>query len=199
MRRNVAANETRDLLARIRDEVPGIHLRTTLLVGHPEETEEDIEHLKAFISEQKFERLGVFAYSHEESTYAYTHYKDNIPDEVKQRRVDEIMELQRPISAKHNEAKVGQTFKVIIDREENEYYVGRTEFDSPEVDPEVLISEDTKLETGHFYPVNITSFDDYDLFGKTINLRQPCSTLPIFAVSPTSPFRLPSTNWSCAT
>jgi len=173
MRRNVTADETKDLLARIRDEVPGIHLRTTLLVGHPEETEEDIEHLKAFVGEQKFERLGVFAYSHEESTFAYTHYKDNIPEEVKQRRVDEIMELQRPISAKHNETKVGQTFKVIIDREENEYYVGRTEFDSPEVDPEVLISKDTKLETGHFYPVTITSFDDYDLFGKTINLRQP--------------------------
>ena len=102
-----------------------------------------MEQLKAFVSEQKFERLGVFAYSHEESTYAHKHYKDNIPDEVKQQRVDDIMELQRPISAKHNEKKVGQTFKVIIDREETEYYVGRTEFDSPEVDPEVLISKNT--------------------------------------------------------
>jgi ribosomal protein S12 methylthiotransferase len=169
MRRNVTAAETKDLLARIRSEVPGIHLRTTLLVGHPEETEEDMEQLKAFVSEQKFERLGVFAYSHEESTYAHKHYKDNIPDEVKQQRVDDIMELQRPISAKHNEKKVGQTFKVIIDREETEYYVGRTEFDSPEVDPEVLISKTHKAKTGHFYPVKITTFDDYDLFGEITN------------------------------
>ena len=169
MRRNVTSAETNDLLARIRSEVPGIHLRTTLLVGHPEETEDDMEHLKSFVKEQKFERLGVFAYSHEESTYAYKHYKDNIPDDVKQQRLDEIMELQRPISAKHNEKKVGKTFKVIIDREENEYFVGRTEFDSPEVDPEVLISKTTKLQTGHFYTVKITIFDDYDLFGEVIN------------------------------
>jgi ribosomal protein S12 methylthiotransferase len=169
MRRNVTAAETEQLLLRIRDEVPGIHLRTTLLVGHPDETEEDIEQLKQFVTAQRFERLGVFAYSHEESTYAYQHYKDNVPEAIKQRRLDEIMELQRPISARHNEQKIGQTFKVMIDREENEYYVGRTEFDSPEVDPEVLIQKTTKVKSGRFYPVKITTFDDYDLFGEIVN------------------------------
>lgn len=169
MRRNVTAAQTTDLLARIRDEVPGIHIRTTLLVGHPEETEEDMEHLKQFVAKQRFERLGVFAYSHEESTYAYQHYKDNIPEEVKQHRVDEIMELQRPISAQHNERKTGKTLKVIIDREEPDFYVGRSEFDSPEVDPEVLVSKTVKARPGQFYPVKITTFDDYDLFGEIIN------------------------------
>jgi ribosomal protein S12 methylthiotransferase len=139
------------------------------LVGHPDETEADMEELKAFVTEQRFERLGVFAYSHEESTYAYKHYQDNVPDDVKQQRLDEIMELQRPISAAHNEHKIGQTLKVIIDREENEYYVGRTEFDSPEVDPEVLITKTSKVKPGQFHPVKIDSFDDYDLFGNIVN------------------------------
>jgi ribosomal protein S12 methylthiotransferase len=169
MRRNVTATETRELLARIREEVPGIHLRTTLLVGHPGETDADMEHLADFVREQKFERLGVFAYSHEESTYAYEHYKDEVPEEEKQRRLDTIMELQRPISAAHNENKVGKTFKVIIDREENEFYVGRTEFDSPEVDQEVLITKKQPVTVGNFNRVIVSSFDDYDLFGNIVN------------------------------
>jgi len=169
MKRNVSSAQTIDLLTRIRKEVPGIHLRTTLLVGHPDETEADIEELKSFVTEQKFERLGVFAYSHEESTYAYNHYSDNISDEVKQQRLDKIMELQRPISAAHNESKIGQTLKVIIDREEGEYYIGRTEFDSPEVDPEVLIAKTLKAIIGQFYRVKITSCDDYDLFGDIVD------------------------------
>lgn len=169
MRRNVTSAETIDLLARIRDEVPGIHLRTTLLVGHPGETEEDVEQLKQFVLQQRFERLGVFAYSHEESTYAYQHYKDDVPEEEKQRRLEAIMELQRPISAGHNKRKNGQTLKVIIDREDADFYVGRTEFDSPEVDPEVLVAKTVKAKIGLFYPVKITTFDDYDLFGEIIN------------------------------
>jgi ribosomal protein S12 methylthiotransferase len=169
MRRNVTASETCELLARIRDEVPGIHLRTTLLVGHPGETEADIEDLSAFVQKQRFERLGVFAYSHEESTFAYENYDDTIPEEEKQKRLETIMELQRPISAAHNEKKIGKTFKVIIDREENEFFVGRTEFDSPEVDPEVLVDKSKILSIGQFENITITSFDDYDLFGKTAN------------------------------
>ena len=125
----------------MRKEVPGIHIRTTLMVGHPGETGADFEELKQFVRDIKFDRMGAFAYSEEEGTYAATHYKDAISQEVKQQRLDELMAIQQEISADLNNAKVGQMMKVIIDREEGEYYVGRTEFDSPEVDPEVLIEK----------------------------------------------------------
>jgi ribosomal protein S12 methylthiotransferase len=138
------------------------------LVGHPGETEEEFDELKAFVSEQRFERLGVFAYSHEIGTFAYQHYLDDVSEPIKAKRVNEIMELQRTISAEHNQSKVGKTLKVMIDKEESEFYIGRTEFDSPEVDPEILIAKTNILATGTFYSVKITNFDDYDLFGEVI-------------------------------
>jgi len=168
MRRNITLEQTRHLLQTIRAEVPGIHIRTTMLVGHPGETDGEFAELKAFVAEQRFERLGVFAYSHEAGTYAYNHYVDDVAQAVKGQRLDEIMELQRIISAEHNQHKVGKTLKVIIDKEEGEFYVGRSEFDSPEVDPEILIAKTTNLSIGSFYSVKITNFDDYDLFGKVI-------------------------------
>lgn len=166
MRRNITLQQTRDLLQTIRTEVPGIHLRTTLLVGHPGETNAEFEELKAFVTEQRFERLGVFAYSHETGTYAYNHYVDDVPEEIKTQRLNEIMELQRTISAENNRQKVGKTFNVVIDKEEGGFYVGRTEFDSPEVDPEILIAKTKPLSTGSFYSVKITDSNDYDLFGE---------------------------------
>lgn len=140
MRRNITKAETYELLERMRREVPGIHLRTTLMVGHPGETEQDFEELIRFVKDIRFERMGAFAYSHEEGTYAYQHYKDEIPQEVKQDRLDYLMRVQEGISADVNASKVGQTFRVIVDREEEDFYVGRTQYDSPEVDPEILIS-----------------------------------------------------------
>ena len=145
MRRNITKAETYELLERMRREVPGIHLRTTLMVGHPGETEHDFEELIRFVKDIRFERMGAFAYSHEEGTYAYQHYKDEIPQEVKQDRLDYLMRVQEGISADVNASKVGQTFRVIVDREEEDFYVGRTQYDSPEVDPEILISS---LESG---------------------------------------------------
>ena len=135
MRRNITKAETYELLERMRREVPGIHLRTTLMVGHPGETEQDFEELIRFVKDIRFERMGAFAYSHEEGTYAYQHYKDEIPQEVKQDRLDYLMRVQEGISADVNASKVGQTFRVIVDREEEDFYVGRTQYDSPEVDP----------------------------------------------------------------
>ena len=134
MRRNITKAETYELLERMRREVPGIHLRTTLMVGHPGETEQDFEELIRFVKDIRFERMGAFAYSHEEGTYAYQHYKDEIPQEVKQDRLDYLMRVQEGISADVNASKVGQTFRVIVDREEEDFYVGRTQYDSPEVD-----------------------------------------------------------------
>jgi len=166
MRRNVSKSQTYDLIARIREEVPGIHLRTTLLAGHPGETEEDFEQLIEFVQKARFERMGVFPYSDEEGTYSNQHYTDNIPFEIKQSRVDELMAIQQDISLEINKSKVGQTLKVIIDREEPDYYVGRTEFDSPEVDPEVLISKEKKLQPGNFYAVKITGAEEFDLYGE---------------------------------
>lgn len=166
MRRNINKQETIDLLSRIREEVPGIHLRTTLLVGHPDETEEDFEELCQFVEEARFERLGVFAYSHEDNTYAGEHYEDNVPQEVKQERVDRIMELQQDISLLHNEKKVGSRMKVVVDRIEGDLYIGRTEFDSPDVDGEVFISSENELEIGQFLEVEITEAADYDLYGQ---------------------------------
>ena len=169
MRRNVSKSETYDLIEKFRREVPGIHIRTTLMVGFPGETEEDFEELKEFVKKARFDRMGAFAYSEEEGTYAAEKYEDSIPQEVKQARLDELMALQQEISADLSQAKIGQTFKVIIDRKEGEYYIGRTQFDSPEVDPEVLIKADGKrLFSGRFYQVRITNADDFDLFGEII-------------------------------
>ncbi len=169
MRRNVSKSETYDLIEKFRREVPGIHLRTTLMVGFPGETEEDFEELKEFVQKARFDRMGAFAYSEEEGTYAAETYEDSIPHEVKQARLDELMAIQQEISAELSNAKIGQEFKVIIDRKEGEYYIGRTQFDSPEVDPEVLIKADGKrLFSGRFYRIKITNADDFDLFGEII-------------------------------
>lgn len=169
MRRNVTKEQTYQLIEDFRREVPGIHLRTTLMVGHPGETEADFEELKEFVRQVRFDRMGAFAYSEEEGTYAAAHYEDNIPPEVKQARLDELMEIQRGISAELSAAKIGQRMKVIIDRLEGDYYVGRTEFDSPEVDPEVLIEKQgANLTIGQFYDVEIVDSDDFDLFGRLV-------------------------------
>lgn len=169
MRRNITKAETYELLERMRREVPGIHLRTTLMVGHPGETEQDFEELIRFVKDIRFERMGAFAYSHEEGTYAYQHYKDEIPQEVKQDRLDYLMRVQEGISADVNASKVGQTFRVIVDREEEDFYVGRTQYDSPEVDPEILISKDTPLSLGSFYQVKVIDAQAFDLYGKVLN------------------------------
>jgi ribosomal protein S12 methylthiotransferase len=167
MRRNFTKAQTYELIRRIREEVPGIHLRTTMLIGHPGETEEDIDELKEFLRFARFERLGAFTYSHEESTYAHKHYQDDIPEEVKQQRMDEIMSLQQEISTEINQAKVGSTMKVIIDKKDGDYFVGRTEFDSPEVDPEVLIPVDIKgVRIGEFYQAEIVDAAEFDLYGR---------------------------------
>ena len=169
MRRHVTKSETYELIEKFRREVPGIHLRTTLMVGFPGETEEDFEELKEFVQKARFDRMGAFAYSEEEGTYAAQTYEDSIPHEVKQARLDELMALQQEISAELSNAKIGQELKVIIDRKEGDYYIGRTQFDSPEVDPEVLIKADGKrLFSGRFYRVRITNADDFDLFGEII-------------------------------
>jgi len=167
MRRNITSDQTYELIERIRSEVPDIHLRTTMLLGHPDETEEDVEELKAFIRKARFERLGAFAFSNEEGTYAYKTYKDNIPEETKHKRVDEIMSIQQDISAEINQKKIGKTLKVMIDRLEDEFFVGRTEYDSPEVDPEVLIPVSTPgVKIGEFYQAEIVGATDFDLYAK---------------------------------
>lgn len=169
MRRNITKAETYELLERMRREVPGIHLRTTLMVGHPGETEQDFEELIRFVKDIRFERMGAFAYSHEEGTYAYQHYKDEIPQEVKQDRLDYLMRVQEGISADVNASKVGQTFRVIVDREEEDFYVGRTQYDSPEVDPEILVSKDIPLNPGSFYQVKVIDAQAFELYGKVLN------------------------------
>jgi ribosomal protein S12 methylthiotransferase len=166
MRRNITGEETYRLLERIREEVPGIHLRTTLMVGHPGETDKDFGELADFVEKIRFERMGAFAYSHEEGTYSYARYKDDIPAEVKQERLDTIMRIQERISAEINTGKEGSVLKVIIDREEEDFYAGRTEFDSPEVDPEVLVSKEEQLIPGNFYTIRIDKTDSFDLYGK---------------------------------
>ncbi len=169
MLRHVTREETEALIRRIKTEVPGVILRTTMLVGFPGETEADFEELKQFITDTKFEKLGVFPYSHEEGTYASKRFIDDIPEEVKQARADEIMALQQQISAELNREKIGKTFTVLVDRKEDDFYIGRTEFDSPEVDGEVFITSDDKLKIGEFSEVKITGSEDYDLYGATIN------------------------------
>ena len=165
MRRNITSAQTYELIDRIRTEVPDIHLRTTLLLGHPGETEEDVEELKDFVRKARFERLGAFAFSNEEGTYAYKTFSDNILEEEKHKRVDEIMSIQQGISAEINQSKIGKTLKVMIDRVEDEYFVGRTEYDSPEVDPEVLIPISTLgVKKGEFYYAKIVDATDFDLY-----------------------------------
>lgn len=169
MRRQITAKETIDLLKEIRKEVPGIHLRTTLMVGHPGETEADFEELMQFVKDMKFERMGAFSYSHEEDTYSGIHYQDDVPQDVKANRMNRLMNLQEEISLDIQEDKIGKVFKVIIDRKEADGYVGRTEFDSPDVDPEVLIEKvDKNLEVGSFYNVKITSATPFELFGEIV-------------------------------
>lgn len=169
MHRHVSKQETIDLIRTIRERVPGITIRTTLMVGFPGETDEDFNELVDFVKQEKFERMGAFAYSEEEGTYSAEHYKDDVPPEVKQARLDKLMAVQEKISGDIEAAKVGKTFKVIIDRKEGNYYVGRTEACSPEVDPEVLIPiEEKKLRVGHYYNVLMTDSDEFDLYGKVV-------------------------------
>lgn len=168
MLRHVTREETELLIHRIKSEVPGVIIRTTMLVGFPGETDEDFRELKQFVAENRFERLGVFTYSHEEGTYASKKWQDDVPEEVKQQRADEIMELQQTVSADLNRQKIGQIFKVLIDRKEGDYFVGRTEYDSPEVDGEVYIQDAADLQPGSFCDVEITSSEDYDLFGTVV-------------------------------
>ena len=173
MHRHVTKEETIALIHTIRERVPGINIRTTLMVGFPGETDEDFEELMDFVREERFERMGAFAYSEEEGTYSAEHYADDVPAEVKQERLDRLMALQEEISADVEAAKVGTTMKVIVDRREGDYYVARTEFCSPEVDPEVLIpANERRLIVGNFYDVLITGSDDYDLFATTNTTRK---------------------------
>lgn len=168
MRRNITKQQTYDLIKLFRNEVPGIHIRTTMMVGHPGETEEDFNELVDFVKEMKFERLGAFPYSHEEDTYNDKNYSDDVPASIKQERMNTLMEMQEGIALSVNETKVGQTMKVIIDREDSDYFVGRTEFDSPEVDGEVLISKAKDLVVGEFYNVRIEAAYPFDLLGTVI-------------------------------
>ena len=168
MRRHVTKTETMQLITAIRERVPGIHLRTTLMVGFPGETEQDFEELLEFVRWARFERMGAFAYSEEEGSYSAAHYEDDVPAEVKQQRLDRLMALQQDISTEVEAAKVGQTMKIIIDRKEGDYYVGRSEFCSPEVDPEVLVKATKRLRVGCFYDVKITSSDEFDLYAEVI-------------------------------
>lgn len=166
MRRNITREETYALIRRMREEVPGIHLRTTLMVGHPGETEQDFEELVEFVKNVRFERMGAFTYSHEVGTYSYKNYADDVDAEVKQERLDYLMRIQEGISADSNADKIGKDFRIIIDREEDDFYVGRTEFDSPEVDPEILVYKEQSLTPGQFYHVKIEDAQAFDLYGK---------------------------------
>ena len=168
MHRHVSKQETIDLLKTIRERVPGIHIRTTLMVGFPGETDEDFAELMEFVRWARFERMGAFAYSEEEGTYSANHYEDDVPQEVKQKRLDQLMALQQDISAEIEAEKVGQEMKVIVDRKEGDYYIARSEFCSPEVDPEVLIKADKRLRVGQFYQVRITSSDEFDLYAELV-------------------------------
>lgn len=169
MQRHITMHETVDLIRTIRQEVPGITLRTTLMVGFPGETDEDFEELQQFVREARFDRMGAFAYSEEEGTYAALNYEDNVPEELKQKRLDKIMRLQERIAAELSAEKMGNEYRVIIDRKEGNYYVGRTEADSPEVDCEVLIEENGKaLSVGDFYQVKIVDAEEFDLYGEIV-------------------------------
>lgn len=167
MQRHFTKQETYELIERMRREVPGIHLRTTLMVGFPGETDEDFQELLAFTRWARFERMGAFAYSEEDGTYSADHYADDVPQEVKQQRLDKLMRVQQNISAEIEAAKIGQTLRVIIDRQEGDWYVGRSEFCSPEVDPEVLIPGNEDLTIGAFYEVRVTDAEEFDLYATT--------------------------------
>ena len=167
MKRHVTKEETYELIRRMRREVPGIHIRTTLMVGFPGETDEDFKELIDFTKWARFERMGAFAYSEEDGTYSAKHYKDDVPADVKQKRLDKLMRVQQNISAELEAGKVGSVLRVIIDRQEGDWYVGRTEFCSPEVDPEVLIPASEKLTIGEFYEVRITNAEEFDLYATT--------------------------------
>jgi len=167
MKRHVTKAETYELVERIRCEVPGIHLRTTLMVGFPGETDEDFKELIEFTKWARFERMGAFTYSEEEGTWSAEHYKDDVPEDVKQARLDKLMRIQQNISAEIEAAKIGQTLRTVIDRHEGDWYVGRTEYCSPEVDPEVLIPAGEQLTVGEFYDVRITDAEEFDLYGTT--------------------------------
>ena len=170
MRRNISKEETIELLQAIRREVPGIYLRTTLMVGFPGETDEEFEELVQFVKDMRFERMGAFAYSEEEGTYAAEKYEDDIEDDVKQTRLDRLMRIQQRIAEEVSAASIGKTMLVVIDREEGNYYIGRTQYDSPEVDPEVLLLKDeNRVEMGQYYKVEITAADEFDLYGKVID------------------------------
>lgn len=166
MRRHITKEETLALIRTIREKVPGIHIRTTLMVGFPGETEEAFNELKEFVREAKFERMGAFAYCEEDDTYAAKNFSDSIPREVKESRLEEIMTIQEDVALESNQSKIGKTMTVVIDREEPDYFVGRTEFDSPEVDPEVLIDKDDRLTVGNFYDVEITEALPFELMAK---------------------------------
>ena len=166
MRRHITCEKQNALIERIRKEVPGICIRTTLLVGHPGETEEDFNELCDWVKKMRFDRMGAFAYSEEEGTFAARHYSDDIPQDEKERRVDILMALQQSISSEILSQMVGTKQRIVIDREEQEYYVGRTQYDSPEVDCEVLIDKAEKLQIGEFYVVNIIKSEDFDLYAK---------------------------------
>lgn len=168
MRRNITKQKTIDLINKIREEVPGIHIRTTMMVGHPGETEKHFEEMISFVKDMKFERLGAFPYSHEDDTYCDKNYTDDVSASVKQERMNILMEIQEGISLEVNENKIGKTISVIIDREEDEYFVGRSEYDSPEVDGEVLIDKTANLSIGDIYDVKITSALPFDLLGEVV-------------------------------
>ena len=168
MQRHVTKKETYELIKRMREEVPGIHLRTTLMVGFPDETEEDYQELLDFTRWARFERMGAFAYSEEDGTYSAKHYQDDVPADVKQARLDRLMRIQQNISAEIEAAKIGQILRVVIDRLEGDWFVGRSEFCSPEVDPEVLISARESLTIGAFYDVRVTDAEEFDIYATTI-------------------------------
>ena len=167
MQRHVTKEETYELIRRMRREVPGIHIRTTLMVGFPGETEGDFQELLEFTKWARFERMGAFAYSEEDGTYSAKHYQDDVPAEVKQQRLDKLMRVQQHISAEIEGEKIGQILRVIIDRQEGSYWIGRTQFCSPEVDPEVLIAIEEDLKIGAFYDVRITDAEEFDLYATT--------------------------------
>jgi ribosomal protein S12 methylthiotransferase len=169
MRRGITKQKTIDLVNNIRDKVPGIAIRTTLIAGYPGETEKDHEEMLRWVGDSKFERLGIFTYSHEENTHAYS-LEDSVPEKTKKKRADAVMAVQQEISYKHNQDKIGKSFRVLFDRKEGDYYVGRTEFDSPDVDNEVLVKAvgETYLRIGDFAEIKITEASDFDLYGELI-------------------------------
>ncbi len=165
MRRHITQEETRRLIGEMRRRVPGLHLRTTLMTGFPGEGEQEFEELMQFVRDMRFERMGAFAYCEENDTYAARNYEDTIPQEIKQARLDRLMSLQEQISLELQQEKVGRTLRTIIDREEDDYYIGRTEWDSPEVDPEILIKKSVRLTPGEFYDVHIDEALPFELIG----------------------------------